>query len=131
MTINPLRTREPVEIPDRPTLTKPQKTAIWNRENGLCWYCLKPVAPLGPDVIYDHKTPRALNGLDDLDGIFPIHTRPCNERKTYGADGETGDISRIAKAKRQEKLTAPKVRKPGGFRGHRKFNGEIVWKDRA
>jgi hypothetical protein len=90
---NPLRSRPPVEIPDRPSITKAQKTAIWNRENGICWYCLKPVAALGPDVIYDHKTPRALNGSDDLDGIFPIHARPCNERKTHGPDGDIATVA--------------------------------------
>lgn len=127
MTINPLRSRVLIDVPERPTITKAQKIAIWNRENGLCWFCLKPVPPLGPDVIYDHKTPRALNGSDDPAGIFPIHSSPCNERKTHG---KTGDIARVAKAKRQAKLTAPKVRKPGGFRGWRKMNGEIVWRNR-
>lgn len=124
MTLNPLKSRPPIEIPDRPTLTDKQKAAIWNRENGLCWYCLKPVAHKGEDVIYDHKTPRALNGSDDLDGIFPIHAQPCNQRKTYGED-----IPRIAKAKRQSKLTAPKPRKRSGFRGWRNMRGEIVWRD--
>lgn len=121
MSLNPLRLREPVIVPDRPPLTKAQKTAIWNRENGLCWYCLKPVAPEGSGVIYDHKTPRELNGSDALEGIFPIHTEPCNRAKTYGED-----IPRIAKAKRQERLTRAKVKKPGGFRGWRRFDGTVV-----
>jgi hypothetical protein len=127
LTINPLRTREPVIVPDRPALTKPQKVAIWNRENGICWYCLKPVAQDGQGVTYDHKTPRALNGSDDPEGIFPIHTRPCNELKT---NGKTGDIARVAKAKRQEKLTRPKERKRSGFRQHptlkRTIDGRVV-----
>lgn len=126
--LNPLRTRDPVEIPERPSLTKAQKTAVWNRENGLCWYCLKPVAHLGEGVVYDHKTPRALNGCDDLEGIFPIHAHPCNEHKTFG---KTGDIARVAHAKRQEKLTRPKERKRSGFNAWRKFDGTIVRRDRT
>jgi hypothetical protein len=115
MTLNPLRSREPVIVPERPSLSKAQKVAIWNRENGICWWCGKPVAALGPDVIYDHKTPRGLNGSDAPEGIFPIHTRPCNEHKTHG---KTGDIARVAKAKRQGKLTMPKERKRSGLRRH-------------
>lgn len=122
MTINPLRTREPVEIPDRPKPTKAQKVAAWNRVNGLCWWCGKPVAPDGLDVRWDHETPRELSADDSADNLAPLHVR-CHDRKTYGED-----IPRIAKTKRQSKLGQPKQRKPGGFRGWRKMNGDIVWR---
>lgn len=120
MTINPLRSREPVIIPDRPKPTKAQKTAAWNAANGVCWWCGKPVAPDGLDVEYDHEIPRGLTG-DDRE-LFPLHVK-CHAAKTHG---KTGDIAKVAQAKRQSKLTAPKVRKPGGFTRWRKFNGEIV-----
>lgn len=122
VTINPLRTRDPVEIADRPRPTKAQKTAAYNRANGLCWWCGKPVAPDGLDVEWDHEQPRGLTGDDSADNLAPLHVR-CHEAKTFGVDG---DISRVAHAKRQEKLTKPKVRKAGGFRGWRNFKGEIV-----
>lgn len=126
MTINPLRTREPVEITARPTLGKSQKVAIWNRENGICWWCGKPVAALGLGVEYDHKSARELSGNDDPSNLYPMHKQRCHERKTLDEDRP-----QITKAHRQEKLTRPREQKRSGFRGHRKFNGEIVWKDRA
>lgn len=124
MTINPLRTREAVEIPDRPKPTKAQKVAAWNAAQGLCWWCGKPVAPDGLDVEWDHEIPRGLNGDDSTGNLKPLHPR-CHDAKTHG---KTGDIARVAKAKRQEKLTRPKVRKASGFRGWRKMNGDIVWR---
>lgn len=107
MTINPLRTRPPVEIPDRPRPTKAQKTAAWNAAGGLCWWCGKPVAPDGADVEWDHDIPRELSGDDSAGNLRPLHAR-CHQVKTSGED-----IPRIAKTKRQAKLTAPKVRKTG------------------
>lgn len=126
MTLNPLRTRAPVEISDRKAPTKTQKAQAWSAANGLCWWCGKPVAPDGLDVRWDHYNPRGLTGDDSTENLAPLHVK-CHDAKTHGP---TGDIARVAHAKRQEKLTRSKVRKPGGFRGYRKFNGEIVWKDR-
>jgi 5-methylcytosine-specific restriction endonuclease McrA len=126
VTINPLRTRDAVEIGDRPKPTKAQKVTAWNAANGLCWWCGKPVAMDGLDVEWDHKDPRALSGNDTADNLAPLHVR-CHDAKTYG---KTGDIARVAKAKRQEKLTRPKVRKASGFRGWRNMRGEIVWRDK-
>jgi hypothetical protein len=123
MTINPLRTRERVVVPDRPTITRKQKFDAWNRENGLCWWCGKPVAPEGLTVEYDHKSPRELSADDSPENIYPMHKARCHERKTLDEDRP-----RITKAHRQEKLTRPKVKGAGGFRGWRKFNGEAVWR---
>jgi 5-methylcytosine-specific restriction endonuclease McrA len=122
MTINPLRSRPAVEIPDRPKPTKAQKVAAWNRANGLCNWCGKPVAADGSDVQWDHDIPRELSADDSADNLAPLHVR-CHAQKTSGED-----IPRIAKAKRQEKLTRPKQRKPSGFNGWRKMNGEPVWR---
>lgn len=126
MTINPLRTRPPVEIGDRPKPTRAQKVEAWNRVSGLCWWCGKPVAMDGLDVEWDHEKPRGLTGDDSAANLAPLHPR-CHDAKTHG---KTGDIARVAKAKRQEKLTRPKVRKPGGFRGWRRMDGTIVWRDK-
>lgn len=54
------------------------------------------------------------------DNLAPLHVR-CHAQKTSGEDRP-----RIDKARRQRKLTEPKVRKPGGFRAWRNFKGEIV-----
>lgn len=110
MTLNPLMSRERVVIPDRPTLTKAQRIAVWNRENGLCNLCGKPVPPSGPDVRYDHADMRAISGNDDLANIFATHER-CHAVKT----GEH-DAPRMAKVRGQEKLTRAKVRSARGFR---------------
>lgn len=110
--LNPLRSRPPVEIGPRRAPTKAEKTAAWNRVNGLCWWCGKPVAPDGRDVEWDHERPRGLTGDDSADNLAPLHVR-CHAKKTNGSDG---DIARVAKAKRQAKLTAPKVKTGRGFR---------------
>lgn len=125
MTMNPLRSREPVEIAERPALTKAQKTAAYNLANGICWWCGKPVARDGLDVRWDHRDPRAITGDDTVENLAPLHVR-CHDEKT---NGPTGDIARVAHVKRQSKLTEPKVRKRGGFRGWRKFNGDLVRRD--
>jgi 5-methylcytosine-specific restriction endonuclease McrA len=114
VTINPLRTREAVVIPDRPTPTKAQKTAAWNRENGLCRWCGKPVARDGVGVEWDHWIVRANSGDDSADNLVPLHP-PCHRAKTYGPGG---DRQQADKAKRQQKLTEPKVRKRSGLSKH-------------
>jgi len=110
--LNPLRSRPPVEIGERPAPTKRQKAAAWSRVNGLCWWCGKPVAPDGRDVEWDHELPRGLTGDDSAENLAPLHVR-CHAAKTNGKDG---DIARVAEAKRQSKLTHPKVKSRNSFR---------------
>lgn len=105
MTHNPIMSRERVVVPDRPTPTKQQKVACWNRENGICWWCGKPVAAMGPGVEYDHKLPRELSANDDPSNIYPMHAQPCHLRKTREEDRPA-----ITKAHHQGKLTQAKVR---------------------
>ncbi len=103
MTINPLRTRERVVVPDRPKPTKAQKIAAWNRENGICWWCGKPVAASGLGVEYDHMDPRELSANDSVENLYPMHAGRCHLRKTLDEDRP-----RITKAHHQEKLTRPR-----------------------
>lgn len=110
--INPLRSRPPVEIPDRKAPTKAQKVAAYNAANGLCAWCGKPVAPAGPDVRWDHDSPRAISGDDSAENLRPLHAR-CHDAKTHGPDG---DIAKVAHVKRQARLTAPKVKTSRSFR---------------
>lgn len=121
MTINPLCTRPRVEIPDRPQPSKAQKVRVWNRENGICYLCGKPVPPDGPGVQYDHRDMREVTGDDTDANLYATHPA-CHTEKTAKHDAPL-----IAKIRRQEKLTKAKVQKAGGFRAWRKFSGEIVW----
>lgn len=126
MTHNPLMSRERVIVPDRPTPTKAQKTAAWNRENGICFWCGKPVAAAGPGVEYDHREMRAISADDSEANLYPMHKRPCHAEKTGDFD-----MPRLVKVRGQEKLTKPKVGKRRGFTAWRKFDGTIVRKERG
>lgn len=114
MTLNPLRSREPVVVPERRAPTKAEKVAAYNAANGLCTWCGKPVAAGGLDVRWDHDSPRGISADDSAANLRPLHVR-CHDEKTNGADG---DIAKVAHVKRQERLTRPKERKRSGFRKH-------------
>jgi 5-methylcytosine-specific restriction endonuclease McrA len=95
--------RERVVVPPRKDPTKTQKVAAWNRENGLCYLCGKPVALEGSGVQYDHRDGRAVSANDETDNLYPVHP-VCHAPKTAKVD-----TPRAAKTKRQEKLTRAKV----------------------
>lgn len=105
MTINPLMTRERVVIPPRKPPTRAEKVAAWNRVNGICELCGKPVALEGLGVEYDHEGMREITGDDSVANLRPVHER-CHTAKTSEHDAPL-----IAKVRRQEKLTRPKVKK--------------------
>jgi hypothetical protein len=109
MTHNPLMSRERVIVPDRPQPTKAQKVRVWNRENGICYLCGKPVALEGSGVRYDHRDMRGISADDSDANLYPTHER-CHAEKT-----ETRDAPRMAKVRGQEKLTGAKIRKARGF----------------
>lgn len=104
MTHNPLMSRERVVVPPRPQPSKQMKARVWSRENGICWWCGKPVAHDGPSVEYDHKVMRAMSADDSEANLYPMHAKPCHAEKT-------GDFDRpsLTKTLHQEKLTKPKV----------------------
>ena len=120
---NPLASRPPVVIQPRPAPTKAQKAGAWTRENGLCYLCGKPVPPDGMGVQWDHRDARAVSGDDTELNLYPTHPA-CHGEKTA-----KHDAPRIAKVKRQAKLTAPKIKNPRGFRAWRKFDGTVVRRD--
>lgn len=123
MTINPLCTRERVVIPDRKAPTKAEKVAAWNRVNGVCERCGKPVALEGTGVEYDHEDMREITGDDSVANLRPLH-KVCHRQKT-----SSHDIPLIAKVRRQEAMTRPKVKKAFGL-SHptlkRKMDGSVV-----
>lgn len=119
---NPLRSRPLVIVPDRKAPTKAQKVAAWNRENGLCYLCGKPVALEGAGVEYDHRDGRAVSLDDSTANLYPVHP-VCHGPKTAKID-----TPRAAKTKRMESLTRAKVQKPGGFRKgplYRGLDGQV------
>lgn len=102
MTVNPLMTRERVVIPPRKPPTKAEKIKAWNDANGICELCGKPVPPAGEGVEYDHREMRGITGDDSADNLRPVHPA-CHGEKTA-----KHDAPRMAKTKRQEKLTQAK-----------------------
>lgn len=123
MTINPLMTRERVVIPTRKAPTRKEKIAAWNRVNGVCERCGKPVALEGASVQYDHEDMREITGDDTVENLRPLHVK-CHSDKTANED-----IPLIAKVRRQENLTRPKVKSKFGL-SHptlkRKMDGTVV-----
>jgi hypothetical protein len=85
---------EPVEIAKRRSFTPKQRLQILLNGNGRCYVCR---VKLAGEWHAEHPVPRALGGPDDLDALRPI-CLPCHSPKTKE------DVTRIAKAKRQEKL---------------------------
>lgn len=123
MTINPLCTRERVIVPPRKAPTKAEKVAAWNRVNGICEQCGKPVALDGGNVQYDHEDMREITGDDSVSNLRPLHV-VCHRDKTAKKDAP-----RVAKMRRQEAMTRPKVKKRSGL-SHptlkRKMDGSVV-----
>lgn len=106
-------TRELVGRTERGFLGVTTRRLAWEASEGMCFWCGRPVPWLGSEVQYDHAIPLGLGGLDVLENIGPLHTRPCHLEKTQQ------DIRRIAKAKRQARLLGERKpsRRPLNGRG--------------
>lgn len=115
----------------RGAMTEARKIRIWNRENGICRICKKPVPHKGPGVRYDHYSPFWISRDDSDENLFPLHTA-CDAEKTYKADLPT-----ISKIKRQSRKFGvdfdPEAKKPSRLRGRgfdktkkRTFSGKVV-----
>jgi len=102
----------------RRRLTPRQRAGILAAHGGLCWLCKRPV---GCRWDVEHMVARALLGSEADDNLAPAH-RTCHRVKS------AVDVAMWAKAERLRK--GPKKPKgtirSAGFRGWRKFNGEIV-----
>lgn len=106
----------------RRSRTRAQKVAIFDRDKGVCWRCGLPIQ-VGEAWHIGHKISLSCGGTDDDDNVAPEHEH-CNLQDAYEAT-----TPRAAKIKRVRAKHLG-VRKRSGFRGWRKFNGEIVWSDR-
>lgn len=90
------------------------KLEAWERCRGRCEECLTRIAAR-PE--YDHKLPLALGGASDLLNC-QVLCQKCHRIKT-----STGDVPRIAKAKRQQRKAIgawPKSTRPLRSRGFSK-----------
>lgn len=100
--IDPLCTRERVEIEKRKALTRREVIDLAVAQMGLCGCgCGVKLDAIREGVIDEHVQPLGLNGPNAMPNRS-LWRRPCSAAKTKG------DIATIAKAKRQEKLTRPK-----------------------
>ena len=109
------------ETPDS-AIPRLVKARIVMRQDGFC--AAHPGEKLRPGHFdFDHELPLCLGGTHSEENIRAI-CKPAHKAKT------AEDVSRKAKADRQ-RLAHLGLKKPKGrgFRGHRKFNGEIVWKE--
>jgi 5-methylcytosine-specific restriction endonuclease McrA len=80
------------------------KVAILKRSGGICEFP-------GCDEVgreYDHRIPVALDGENTVENIW-LSCRSCHRAKTSNED-----IPRIAKAKRQARLTGQQARRAAG-----------------
>jgi 5-methylcytosine-specific restriction endonuclease McrA len=116
---------QPVE--ERNRLKRSEVVELFLAQDGRCPNCgqeLKTKGHLEVEAIDEHVKPLWLGGTNRLDNraLFCI---PCAKGKT------AKEATQRAKGKRVFlKHAGIKKVNAGGFRGHRKFDGTIVWKDR-
>lgn len=104
----------------RREFSKGVRLQAWERSGGRC-ECGCGQKILGRPE-YDHITPAAIGGSNDLDNCRVMAKR-CHRVKT------DRDVPAIAKSTRIAEKRAG-VRTGRGFRGWLTFSGEIRWRDR-
>lgn len=98
----------------RKPLTPTQRLKLFERHKGICALCQREIRT-GEKWIDEHLRPLGLGGSNDDDNRAPVHVA-CAEAKTHGP---TGDIAKVAKAKRAKmaalgiKRDGPKIKSPG------------------
>jgi 5-methylcytosine-specific restriction endonuclease McrA len=98
------KTGEAVDVEPRKAFKMADVVAAYGEQGGRCAVCGAPLATF----TRDHRVPRALGGRTDRANLQLI-CPGCDHAKTHGA----GDISRVAKAKRQAKMMEPSA--PGSM----------------
>jgi 5-methylcytosine-specific restriction endonuclease McrA len=102
----------------RSEFSKSTKLAAWERCGGYCEDCGGKIFT----AEYDHIVPCAIGGTNDLDNCRVL-CRRCHRAKTSAVD-----VPQIAKSRRINEKRAGVRRRRTGFRGWRKFNGDLVWR---
>lgn len=99
------------------------KAAAFHRAKGACEGCRAKLS-VGK-FHFDHNNPDGLTGEPTLSNCVVLCV-PCHREKTTKID-----IPTIAKAKRREaKFIGAKAPSRRGFRGWRRFDGTVVWRER-
>ncbi len=96
------------------------KRQAWARANGFCQICMLPLGR--GNFHYDHIDPDWFSKGNELENC-QVLCHACHDIKTKR------DIKNIAKSKRIINKRIKAVGPKRGFRGWRKFNGTIVWRD--
>ena len=118
--------------PKRKEFTPKTRALARERSQGLCEVyrvprCMYPALPekcARKATDYDHITPATFGGDNSISNLaFLCET--CHKIKTCTDNKE----AKKSNALRGETGNGPKAKiQSRGFRGHRKFNGERVWK---
>jgi 5-methylcytosine-specific restriction endonuclease McrA len=111
----------PFDKEKRKNLTARQKAQLFSKANGYCQNCGVKLRS-GTRWEADHIQALVNQGTNELDN-WQVLCEPCHTLKTKDDVGEAATNQR-----KFTKTFVPKRDKRGGFRGWRKFNGEIVWK---
>jgi 5-methylcytosine-specific restriction protein A len=102
--------------------TPQQREAICVAHDWICCICAGKIDPVREKWILEHKLALAAGGADDDTNLAPAHYR-CAIEKTKD------DVKTIAKINRvRAKHLGTKTKSQRGFKGWRKFSGEIVWR---
>lgn len=109
----------------RASLTPRERAEMVLAQDGKCACCGRD---LGVRFVAEHTLPVKLGNASKPD---------CLLREDCAAEKTRADVRQIAKAKRQAGETGQQARRArrgcplirsAGFRGHRRMNGEIVWR---
>lgn len=104
----------------RAEFSKAVRAAAFLRSGGRC-ECGCRLKIVGTPE-YDHIVPAAIGGTADLDNCRVLDPK-CHRRKT-----STKDVPEISRSVRLAEKRMGVRSKGRGFRGSRKFNGEVTFK---
>lgn len=106
-------------------LSRLARTRIFDAANGICCLCHLPIQASRGDLwIIEHLKPLWLGGADDESNMAPAHDI-CAIAKTRSEAPVKAKSDRI----RAKHLGIKSTRQ--GFRGWRRFSGELVWARRG
>ena len=104
--------------------TARQRAEIFRNADGRCQECGRRLGLGGEKWEAHHVTGVWEGGKADVKNGRALCAAPCHAALTGEQAGQR------AQARRWERKRAGIKSPKRGFRGHRRFNGEIVWNDR-
>ena len=107
----------------RKRLTDQQRAKLFLECGGMCHRCRRKLRP-GDDWIDEHLTALENGGTNDLSnrGITCTWCKPHKDAEDHKKAAKSRHVAtaHVVPTKRRDKRR--------GFKGWRKFNGEVVWK---